>query len=439
MKPLLDILIPTFNNEAQLVQCLNSIRMSLSGPSVDLVNIIVINNGHPGLGDRMKPGYQVTFIEAGGNARWEGGLKIGLAHSKAPFVVFCNDDIRMIEGQHSWFWQIMSTFNDPSVGAVGPSSNFVMGVQNIWHDSPMPKLEVPYLIGFFMVLRKSALEGAGGIDENLPGGDDIDLSIRLKDEGYRLICRRDVFVYHHGAQTGNRVHEGYWNSPVMQERTNLALVSKHGMLKFWQTVVIGWAQASRYESRGFANEDVEGNICRMHVSPGKVYELGCGGQKTVPDSIGIDLFPMGAAIPCASDEKTISVAGFVADVSVSLPIQQGDADTLISRHLLEHCVDPLGTLMVWNAALKMKGTLILAVPNHELGNTIVMNLQHVNTFTPDSLVRLARAAGFDTLQVHRQVNGVSFVAAFVKVKHLGLTDSVNPTKFPMAAELQEVA
>ena len=81
---------------------------------------------------------------------------------------------------------------------------------------------------------RSALEEIGGLDERWTvGGDDIDLSIRLRAAGYRLILDRRVFVYHHAFKTGNRLYgnsriPGGWNSQQMATRVYDMVAEKHG-------------------------------------------------------------------------------------------------------------------------------------------------------------------------------------------------------------------
>ena len=79
-----------------------------------------------------------------------------------------------------------------------------------------------------MVLRSKQLREMGGLDEELPGGDDLDVSIRLSQNGYKLIAERGSYHHHIGQQTGKRVFEGYWDSEIHQEKTMNAIIRKHG-------------------------------------------------------------------------------------------------------------------------------------------------------------------------------------------------------------------
>ena len=50
-----------------------------------------------------------------------------------------------------------------------------------------------------------------------------------------------VFIYHHGFQTGEKVHgkpskPGGWNSRTMSDETNKHLIQKHGFIRWWKTM-----------------------------------------------------------------------------------------------------------------------------------------------------------------------------------------------------------
>lgn len=221
------IICPTWNNMPYFLPCLRSVLRQES----DNFHVYVANNGEPescsGILDE-----RVTVLNQTENLGWEGGLKAGIEASVEPFIIFLNDDTFIPKISSDWIEKMLLNFKDPSVGAVGPMSNVVMGHQNIFAFSDVG--EVNFLIGFCMMVRREALELSGGIDDTLSGGDDLDLSIRLRKKGYRLLVDPSVFVYHHGFKTGERIHGGPsepegWNSARMTEKTNWGLITKHGI------------------------------------------------------------------------------------------------------------------------------------------------------------------------------------------------------------------
>ena len=397
----LDVIIPTYNNPDYLYPCLGSL---VATKGAYPLRIIVVNNGQPDV-VQDDPATGIEVIQAGRNLGWEGGLKAGLARSTSEFVVFSNDDIYIPGASFLWARMLLSPFRQAAVAAVGPCSNVVMGPQNIFASAFPGLCTVPFLIGFFVVIRRAALDEIGGIDDTLPGGDDLDLGIRFRQAGRVLINRRDVFVYHHGFKTGERLHGGPttpfgWNSAGMQERTDNALIHKHGFRWWWSLYT---TPPERVELPAL---DYEGDAIRQWVSEGRVLELGCGAQKTVPHAVGVDLVPRGAM----SYRREASVAEVVADVSSALPFEDASADCLIARHIFEHVVAPVEALQSWHRVLKPGGRLIVAAPNEDLAPGIPMDVTHKHAWNPDGFRTLAELCGFrQVASTPNSGNGISFV------------------------------
>lgn len=413
-KEVVSIIIPTWNNYQYLSSCLSSL-LATNIPS-NLIHIYVVNNGEKESCDFIGDNEFITVLNSQkGNLGWEGGLKLGLENSNGEYVMFLNDDVYVPTSSMYWVSKLLAHFRNPKVGAVGPSTNVVMGVQNIFQTIHSNYLVVPYLIGFCLLTKRSILEEVGGIDDTLPGGDDLDLSIRLKDKGYQLIADRSVFIYHHGFKTGERIHGGAekpfgWNSYEFKEKTDFALIRKHGFRKWYETII--------GQSRGtvdFKEEDKEGNEIRKLVDDGIIVELGCGGNKTIENAIGIDLVPKGEKISSLGGIRTqVSQADIVADVSSPLPFQDNYIDILIARHLLEHLIDNITVLFDWFNKLKSGGKLILALPDEEKNRTIPMNIEHKHAYTKKTIRNLLEAIGFKIDKEIDPDNNVSFIISAIK-------------------------
>lgn len=413
-EPLVTILIPTFNNQQFLQPCLYSLLRNQA--TAGLFRVIVVNNGHPNSCDWVNH-KQVTVIQAGSNLNWEGGIELGLKHTTSEFVVFLNDDTYIPPSSKLWVNSLLQHFKNPKVAAVGPSSNVVMGFQNIFTDLNVHVFTTTFLIGFCVMLRRSAFDEIGGMDTSCPGGDDLDWSIRLRKAGYRLLIDREVFIYHHGFKTGERV-EGPasavngWNSYEKMHRTNTYLIQKHGFKEWWECMK-GAYQLPSLEDR--ESSDLEGDLIRSLLTPQDrvVYDLGCGNNKTTETAIGVDYIPKDEAIP-ALDGGPPSSADVLADVSKPLPFPDESADVLISRHVLEHVIDGPLVLTQWLKILKPGGKLIIAVPNQDWMNTIPMNFEHVHAYTPSSMTNLLTLLGLKDIQIFNPENNISFVTLAYK-------------------------
>ena len=233
--PSLSIIIPTYSNRYWIARCLNSL-VAAKMPEIDAVHI-VDNHGDFKFLDCWSS-LPIKVTRPGKNTGWTGALALVWPKIKTEFVMFLNDDTEF-EILPDRLSILLSHFSDPSVGMVGPATGIAMGVQAL--DGPAIE-DVKLLIGFCQIVRRSALEKAGGIDSQfLNGGDDLDISIRLRDAGYRLVLDRRVFVYHHAFKTGNRLFgnsriPGGWNSQEMATRVYDQVTAKHGRERLMELI-----------------------------------------------------------------------------------------------------------------------------------------------------------------------------------------------------------
>lgn len=224
-----DILIPSFNNREYLEPCLASIKRWTYGPAY---HVWVINNGALGT-CKWAEALGVNVLESGANLGWTGALALGLDHSDCEHVCFLNDDTLIPPSSRHWLATMLRHFDTERVGAVGPATNVCIGSQSIFDNAAPLTATVPYLVGFCLLLSRSVLDDVGGVDASLPGGDDMDLSIRLRKNNFLLLADKRVFIYHHGFVTGQKVYgrptaPGGWNSPQYGRMVHDALLRKHG-------------------------------------------------------------------------------------------------------------------------------------------------------------------------------------------------------------------
>lgn len=418
MKPTASIIIPTWNNPDYLIPCVESI--SRTGVLDGLCELIVVNNGDQPM-DFMKDWPNTKVIKPRSNLGWEGGLQAGLRVAEGDFICFQNDDTLIPKATQGFYSQLLWPFQNQNIAAVGPATTIASGWHSVFQkDAFRTMVEVPYLIFFTVMIRRSDLEAAGGIDTSGPGGDDLDLSIRLRKLGKKIVVNPDAFIIHHAFKTGVRVRgdqtvAGGWNSKEMIDKTNQWLIQKHGFKTYMETM--------RGFSYGFTpGIDQEGELVKSQVRGPKIIELGCGFRKTVPQAIGIDHAAKGQSPSNLHDGKT-SVADIQADVSKALPLEELSVDTVIARHILEHMIDCVGAIDHWSKVLKIGGRLIIAVPNQHKINSIPLNPEHVHAFTPESLKRILELCGFKTLETLDPKNGISFVGCYEKVLHMAVHEN----------------
>lgn len=233
---MIEVIIPTFDNAYWLRRCLNSLAASKM-PELGTVHI-VDNHGSFYESDYFCAGLNLKVYKPGRNLKWTSALAYVMPNVKSDLVLFLNDDTEF-EILPDRLEKMASHFEDPKVGAVGPATSIALGAQSV----PGPDVEeVKVLIGFCCLVRRSALEKIGGLDEAfVNGGDDFDLSIRLRDGGFKLVLDRRVFVYHHAFKTGTRLFgkanvPGGWNSQEMALHVYNQIDRKHGSEKLMECI-----------------------------------------------------------------------------------------------------------------------------------------------------------------------------------------------------------
>lgn len=219
MKPVLTIICPVFNHLEYTKQFVSSLIECTDQYYLDRIEVWFINNGSwdgttQYLDNLAKSGGPFLPYHNKENKGWTGaindflGMKavssdmiFNIIHS--DFVLLANNDILF---EKEWFPKMMKRFNDPQVGIIGPTSDYVSGLQSIIHNLPGVVTESSkFLIGFFFMLRTKLFHELGLFDEKtfgrLGGGEELDFCIRAREAGYQLKICRDVFIKHFGSKT----------------------------------------------------------------------------------------------------------------------------------------------------------------------------------------------------------------------------------------------
>lgn len=227
----LTISIVSFNSDGYLLDCLDSIRKISDEAHVKVW--IVDNNSNDGSIKSAKenfPDYQ--YVINPNNLGFSKAQNIALKKTNTEYVLILNPDSKLIPGVIKHMLEFMDKNPDVGVsscmvekedglidwashrGFPTPWTSFkyyILGDDTLYHlkGSDMSKPhEVDSISGAFFLTRKSVLDKVGLFDENFfMYGEDLDLCLRIKKAGYKVMFVPDVKIVHYkGVSSGLKTH-----------------------------------------------------------------------------------------------------------------------------------------------------------------------------------------------------------------------------------------
>lgn len=370
----LTIAIPTWHNRAQLQVALNTLLAYAQFP----YKVVVVDNGNdPALAANAEswPAH-VEYFAPGVNRGWMGGINDALERCDTEFFAMMNDDVVFPANTQAFWRQLVEPFEDPEVGMTGPTSDFISGPQSIQHTLPMLH-DTTYAIGVCLVLRTEFLRELGGLDESLPGGDDLDLAIRVRRAGKCIRIVRQAYLHHVGQQSGPRAQGAYYDSREHQDEVKNAIIRKHGLR--WQ--VDTWSgMVSTPPVEGIGDHE----WVRENIPEGAGLDVGCGDVILGENSVGVDI-RSGVETGAGGQRNKVVQAGALVGNACSLPADSGSQDYLVACHVLEHIVSPIAALREWCRVLRPDGVALIVVPDYAKYDTRIIDHTHLHAFTRESL------------------------------------------------------
>jgi O-antigen biosynthesis protein len=218
--PLVSILIPTKDRVKLLSQCVASIERLTSYTRYE---IIILDNGSV-LGDtktyfdRIARKWRV--LPCSGPFNFSAINNYGVSEAKGDHFLFLNDDTEVIERE--WLTVMVEQLSRPGVGVVGAKllylngriqhAGVVLGVRGMaahafrhtdnkdwgYHGLAHLTRNCSAVTAACMLVSKAVFEKVQGFDERLAVEfNDVDLCLRIQQQGYRIVYTPDAVLYHY--------------------------------------------------------------------------------------------------------------------------------------------------------------------------------------------------------------------------------------------------
>lgn len=208
-EPLVSYVIVTMNRQREVVECLISVREQ----DCPRKQVIVVDNGSSdGTVSQIRQRFpDVRLISLPSNHGVAGGRNHGAAAASGEICVFIDDDARFTDPDATR--RIIPYFQkDPKLACLAlVVSNGLTGFEDCKAIPRADKLSLDhdypcaYFCGAGFAVRREALLEVGLFwDRLMYGGEELDLSYRLLDRGYRLLRTASVTVLHDNVLTARR-------------------------------------------------------------------------------------------------------------------------------------------------------------------------------------------------------------------------------------------
>jgi mycofactocin system glycosyltransferase len=194
--PDVSIVIPVKDRAGELKRCLTSLS-SLSYPKEKL-QVIVVDDGSSDESPMVAQQFRTLLVPSGGIGRGPAAARnVGASMATGEILAFIDSDCT---ASKEWLRDLIPAFNNPAMAAVGGQ------VDGMCTESPVDRYETAmsslslgsrervgsggsdtfYLPSCNLLVRSSAFRNAGGFKDEMHVGEDVDLTWRLRDQGWTI-------------------------------------------------------------------------------------------------------------------------------------------------------------------------------------------------------------------------------------------------------------
>jgi glycosyltransferase involved in cell wall biosynthesis len=197
--PFVSVIIPVRNDAQRLAVCLDSLARQ-SYPA-ERLEVIVIDNG-------SSDDSADVARAAGAKVLVHPGLRVGALRNRGAEIAQ-GEILALVDSDHElppdWIeLGARELVADPTLHMVGayclapPAGTWVQRIWALHRLRHEARRDVDWLGAGNLFLRKRVFDRIGGFDESLVAAEDVDLCVRLKESGGRIVADMRVANIHHG-------------------------------------------------------------------------------------------------------------------------------------------------------------------------------------------------------------------------------------------------
>ena len=203
----LTIVTANYNSSKFLKKLLESIQCN--GESGYPLEVLIVDDSSPVEAETAQDlcyKYGARYLWCQGNVARK--RNFGVENASYPIILFTDSDCELSPAAIHEHLKLEST--GPEIGAMLGLVEFTGPVNWIWHVVERTGLvgaysfarRMPYApwgITANLSVKRTVFQKIGGFDESFlkaPGGEDVDLGLRINDAGYKIVSNPDALIFH---------------------------------------------------------------------------------------------------------------------------------------------------------------------------------------------------------------------------------------------------
>ena len=424
----LSIIIPVYNMNASLNQCLLTIRKTVRLP----YEVIIVDDGSSGDECVTVPpaGDDVRVLRSEEHRGFSHAVNMGIRASVGEVLLFLHADILL--APHTVEDMLDALIADPMMGAVTAISprtyiwaehcpdkeyhswgEFIIAAEDIRAQEKGKQLPLIVAEMFALMARRDVVDAAGFLEEeySTPALAAYDYTVRMTREGYGIAVLASVYV-HHDESIHAEVMESY---EALRQQERKLFRSKHG-------VSLDYSFQIRLDLIEMMDLQREGL---------RILEIGC--------ACGATLREIGHRNPTANlygvelNEKASAVAAPFATI-LSMDVERIDPteikerfDYIVMGDVVEHLLDPWAAIQNMRELLVPGGAIVASIPNvahiSNLYNVLggrwtyedmgLLDRTHFRFFTRQEIIKLFEGANLAVDEIrYKNIHMNSYVEKF---------------------------